>query len=71
MNFFYKIFCKLGYHTKTRLIEATFGFGPSGKIEKIQCEICKKIYIRRKTVLRFNLLILLIIIFIILILFFI
>ena len=46
MNFVYKIFCKLGYHFKTRLIEVNIGFGASGKIEKVQCKICKKIYIR-------------------------
>jgi len=47
MNFIYKILCKLGYHVKTRLIEVTVGFGPSGKVEKVQCEICKTVYIRR------------------------
>ena len=49
MSFIYKMFCKIGYHVKTRLVEVTLGFGPSGKVEKIQCEICKKIYIRRNT----------------------
>ena len=47
MNFIYKILCKLGYHVKTRLIEVTVGFGASGKVEKVQCEICKTVYIRR------------------------
>ena len=45
MNFFYKILCKLGYHAKIRLVEVTLGFGQSGKIEKVQCDICKKIYV--------------------------
>jgi len=47
MNIIYKILCKFGYHSKTRLVEVIVGFGPSGKVEKIQCEICKTVYIRR------------------------
>ena len=40
------IFCKLGYHLKTHLIDVKIGFGPTGKIEKVKCEICHKVYIR-------------------------
>ena len=68
MNFIYKIFCNLGYHIKTQLIEVTLGFGPSGKVGKIQCEICKKVYIRRNNSLNINPKILIIILLILLIL---
>ena len=71
MNFIYKIFCKLDYHFKTSLIEVTIGFGPSGKVEKVQCDICKKVYIRSNRTLKFNQPILIIIILILLILLFI
>ena len=40
------ICCYFDYHPKTRLVEVKIGFGPSGKIEKVECKICKKIYIR-------------------------
>ena len=66
MSFIYKIFCKIGYHARTRLVEVTLGFGPSGKVEKIQCEICKKIYIRRNTSLNLDLQYVIIIIILIL-----
>ena len=38
--------CYFDYHPKTRLVDVKIGFGPSGKIEKVECVICKKIYIR-------------------------
>ena len=38
--------CRLNYHYKTRLIDVKIGFGPSNKIETVECQICKKIYIR-------------------------
>ena len=40
------IFCYFDYHPKTRLVEVKIGFGPSGKIEKVECKICKQVYIR-------------------------
>ena len=39
------IFCYFDYHIKTRLIDVKIGFGPSGKIEKVECQICQKIFI--------------------------
>ena len=42
------VFCYFNYHPKTKLVEVKIGFGPSGKIEKVECKICKKIYIRDK-----------------------
>ena len=40
--------CYFDYHTKIRLVDVKIGFGPSGKIEKVECKICKKVYIRDK-----------------------
>jgi hypothetical protein len=34
-----RILCLLGGHD-FRVIEVTFGFGPSGKVEKVQCQRC-------------------------------
>ena len=42
------ICCYFDYHPKTRLVDVKIGFGPSGKIEKVECKICKKVYIRSK-----------------------
>ena len=63
------ICCYFDYHPKTKLVDVKIGFGPSGKIEKVECKICKKVYIRRnkdinpKIVLIIILLILLIMLF--------
>ena len=40
------ICCYFDYHPKTRLVDVKIGFGSSGKIEKVKCKICKKVYIR-------------------------
>ena len=40
------ICCHFNYHFKTKLLEVKIGFGPSDKIEKVECQICKKIYVR-------------------------
>jgi len=40
------IFCQFDYHIKTKLIDVKIGFGPSNKIETVECQICKKVYIR-------------------------
>ena len=42
------ICCYFDYHPKTKLVDVKIGFGPSGKIEKVECQICKKVYIRDK-----------------------
>ena len=39
------ICCYFDYHPKTRLVDVKIGFGSSGKIEKVECKICKKVYI--------------------------
>ena len=38
--------CHFDYHPKIKLVDVKVGFGPSGKIEKVECKICKKVYIR-------------------------
>ena len=40
--------CYFDYHPKIRLVDVKIGFGPSGKIEKVECKICNKVYIRDK-----------------------
>jgi len=40
------VFCNFNYHPKTKLVEVKIGFGPSGKTEKVECEVCHKIFIR-------------------------
>lgn len=70
MNFVYKILCKTGYHAKIKLIEVSIGFGPSGKVEKVQCEICNKIYFRRNNSLKLNPKVIIIVLLIFLILLF-
>lgn len=40
------VYCYFNYHPKTRLVDVKMGFGPSGKIEKVECKICKKVFIR-------------------------
>ena len=42
------ICCYFDYHPKTRLFDVNIGFGPSGKIEKVECTICKKVFIPNK-----------------------
>ena len=39
--------CYFDYHPKTRLIDVKIGFGPSGKIEKFECQICQKVFINK------------------------
>ena len=40
------ICCHFDYHPKTRLVDIKIGFGSSGNIEKVECKICKQVYIR-------------------------
>jgi len=70
MNFIYKILCKVGYHSKLRLIEVTVSFGSSGKVEKVKCLICNKIIFRRNSQSNLNPQIIIIIILILLIMLF-
>ena len=64
------ICCYFDYHLKHKLIDVKIGFGPSGKIEKVECEICKKVYIRSNHNINLKAVIFIIILFFILMLFF-
>ena len=62
--------CYLNYHPKTRLVDVKIGFGQSGKIEKVECKICKKIYIRDKKGINPTIVLLVILLFVLVMLFF-
>ena len=64
------IFCYFDYHPKTKLVDVKFGFGPSGKIEKVECKICKKVYIRDKKSINPKIVLLIILLFVIVLLLF-
>ena len=64
------ICCYFDYHPKTRLVDIKIGFGPSGKIEKVECKICKKIYIRNKKDFNLTIIVLVILLFVLVMLFF-
>ena len=59
------ICCYLDYHPRTRLVDVKIGFGPSGKIEKVECKICKKVYIRDKKTINPTIILLIIFLFVI------
>ena len=62
--------CYFDYHPKTRLVDVKIGFGPSGKIEKVECKICKKVFIRDKKVINLTIILLVILLFVLVMLFF-
>ena len=62
--------CYFDYHPKIRLVDVKIGFGPSGKIEKVECKICKKVYIRDKKVINPTIVLRVILLFVIVMLFF-
>ena len=64
------ICCYFDYHPKTRLVDVKIGFGPSGKIEKVECKICKKVYIRDNKGINPSIILLIILVFLLLILLF-
>ena len=64
------ICCYFDYHPKTRLVDVKIGFGPSGKIEKVECQICKKVYIRDKKTINPTIVLLIILLFVLVMLFF-
>ncbi len=64
------ICCHFDYHPKTRLVDVKIGFGPSGKIEKVECKICKKVYIRDKKIINPTIVLLVILLFVIVMLLF-
>jgi hypothetical protein len=64
------ICCHLDYHPRTRLVDVKIGFGPSGKIEKVECKVCKKVYIRDKKTINPTIVLLVILLFVIVMLLF-
>ena len=64
------ICCYFDYHPKTRLVDVKIGFGPSGKIEKVECKICKKVYIRGNNGINPTIVLLVILLFVLVMLFF-
>ena len=62
------ICCYLDYHPRTRLVDVKIGFGPSGKIEKVECMICKKVYIQDKKSINPTIVLLVILLFVIVLL---
>ena len=64
------ICCYFNYHPKSRLVDVKIGFGSSGKIEKVECRICKKVFIRGKKEINLNIVLIAILLFFILLLFF-
>ena len=64
------ICCYFDYHPKTRLVDVKIGFGPSGKIEKVECKICKKVYIRGNERINLKIVLIVILIFFLAMLFF-
>ena len=64
------ICCYFDYHPKIRFVDVKIGFGSSGKIEKVECKICKKIYIRSNKGINPTIVLLVIIMFILVMLFF-
>ena len=62
--------CYFNYHPKTRLVDVKIGFGLSGKIETVECEICKKNYIRRNQNINPWAVVIIVILFLIILLFF-
>jgi len=64
------IFCYFNYHPKTKLVEVKIGFGPSGKTEKVECEVCHKIFIRGSQNNNLTIILMVILVFILLLLLF-
>ena len=64
------ICCYLDYHPNIRLVDVKIGFGPSGKIEKVECKICNKVYIRDKKGINPTIVMLAILMFVLVMLFF-
>ena len=62
--------CYFDYHPKIRLVDVKIGFGPSGKIEKVECKICNKVYIRDKKGINLTIVLLVILLFVLVMLFF-
>ena len=64
------ICCYFDYHPKTRLVDVKIGFGSSGKIEKVECKICKKVYIRSNKGINLSIVLIVILLLFLVMLFF-
>ena len=64
------ICCYFDYHPKTKLVDVKIGFGPSGKIEKVECKICKKTYIQNNRNFNPKIIFIIVLLFILALLFF-
>ena len=64
------IFCRFNYHSKIKLVDVKMGFGPSDTIETVECQICKKVYVRGNKSFNPRILIIVIVILLLVMLFF-
>ena len=64
------ICCYFDYHLKPKLVEVKIGFGPSDKIETVECQICKKIFVRGNQSVNLKIVLIIIILFLLGMLFF-
>ena len=64
------ICCYFNYHPKIRLVDVKIGFGPSDKIETVECQICKKVYVRGNKGVNTKIILIIILLFLLVILFF-
>ena len=62
------ICCYFDYHPKIRLIDVKIGFGLSGKIEKVECIVCKKIFIHKNNKINLKIVFIIILLFFLLLL---
>ena len=63
------ICCYFNYHPKIKLVDVKIGFGLSDKIETVECQICKKVYVRDNKSFDPTIVIIIILLFLLLILF--
>ena len=64
------ICCHFDYHSKTRLVDVKIGFGPSDKIETVECQICKKVFVRGNKSVNPKIVLIIIILFLLIMLLF-
>ena len=64
------ICCHFNYHFKTRLVDVKIGFGPSDKIETVECQICKKVFVRGNKSVNPKMVLIIIILFLLIMLLF-
>ena len=64
------ICCYFNYHPKIKLVDVKIGFGLSDKIETVECQICKKIFVRGNKSVNLKIVLIIIILFLLGMLFF-